>query len=885
SISGSFTAAPVAPTGGYLVVQRTSSTLSSNPVDGATYAAGNSLGGGTVCAVNSPTTYTFSSNGTLGSNTQYYFFVIPFNKTAGTCSEGYGNSYALTNSSFTCPGLPTALNTGTITATTAVITWTAPTGGASSYDLQWKLTSGATWTTITGVTSGYTLNPPLSASTSYDVQVRANNAVCSSAWTATKTVVTSCASISTFPWTENFDALGSIGSGIVPTCWLNVTGTKAWSSMNAASTTHNAPRSTPNYMTIAFSNTTASQLWTPMFQLTGGTAYTFSFYYTTNGITSSDIGFTGTVIENTSQSLTGASTLGTFITATQGTTVYTQYTVNFTPGTSGSYCFGLNVSSTSAPWYLGVDDFSLSLGLSPCSPPTSAPTNLGFNSQSATSISGSFTAAPVAPTGGYLVVQSTSSTLSFNPVDGTLYTAGTSLGGGTVCAVNTPSTYTFSSNGTLTSNTQYYFFVIPFNKTAGSCSEAYGNSYSLTNSTYTCPDLPTALNTGTITATTAVMTWTAPAGGASSYDLRWQTTTGGSWTTITGVTSGYTLNPPLSGSTSYDVQVRATNSVCSSAWTATKTVVTSCVAISTFPWSEGFESMATVGSNILPNCWSYTNITSTNSSYNSTNGHTGTHYIGGSWSFDVWDFTPGFTLTGGTSYDFSYWFREADALNGYTVTTTYGTSQSVAAMTNVLSTETVTSSATYVQRRFTFTPATSGTYYFGIHNSCPTSTPNGIWFDDFGLDLTPACATAPSALSTSLITSSSARISWTAPSPAPGSGYEVYYSTSSTAPTTGTSPSQSIAAGTTYADLSGLSSSSTYYVWVRCNCNGTDKGTWTALPSFNTACGVVTSFFQNFDGVTAPAYPNCWREVTSTTYAYPTTSYYNSSPNGLYMWY
>jgi hypothetical protein len=56
--------------------------------------------------------------------------------------------------------------------------------------------------------------------------------------------------ISTLPWTENFDAMSTLGAGITPSCWTNVTGTKAWTSMNTASVTYNAPKSTPNYMTI-----------------------------------------------------------------------------------------------------------------------------------------------------------------------------------------------------------------------------------------------------------------------------------------------------------------------------------------------------------------------------------------------------------------------------------------------------------------------------------------------------------------------------------------------------------------------------------------------------------------------------------------------------------
>ena len=83
----------------------------------------------------------------------------------------------------------------------------------------------------------------------------------------------------------------------------------------------------------------------------------------------------------------------------------------------------------------------------PCSAPTAAPTGLTFTSVTTTAISGSYTAASPAPTGGYLVIQSTSATLSGNPVNSTPYAVGNSLGGGTVCAVNAPGTLTFTTTG------------------------------------------------------------------------------------------------------------------------------------------------------------------------------------------------------------------------------------------------------------------------------------------------------------------------------------------------------------------------------------------------------------------------------------------------------
>ncbi len=93
----------------------------------------------------------------------------------------------------------------------------------------------------------------------------------------------------------------------------------------------------------------------------------------------------------------------------------------------------------------------------PCSVPTSQPTALNLT-PTLNSIAGSFTAAPGVD--DYLVVRSLNNSLSANPVDGTVYTAGTSLGGGTVDYFGTQTSFT-SSN--LNHSTPYYYFIFSCN--------------------------------------------------------------------------------------------------------------------------------------------------------------------------------------------------------------------------------------------------------------------------------------------------------------------------------------------------------------------------------------------------------------------------------------
>lgn len=308
---------------------------------------------------------------------------------------------------------PSAVTLASTTATNANISWTAPTTPpAGGYDVYYNTTSVApTGATVLNATNSVQTNAtsatiqPLTPITTYYVWVRS---ICSatdkSTWTPMQSFMTLCVPVSALPWTENFDAMTNLGAGIVPPCWKQVTGTSAWNSSNAtASSTSPGARSTPNYVRIQYGNTTASQLWTPGFALTAGTTYEFSFYYHTGGTDSSNIGFTGNVLVNSSQSSTGATNLGTFITSTQGTASYTQYKVYYTPTVTGSYNFAVNASSNGTPWYLGVDDFKVRVA-----PTCTDPQGLTVLNTTTSSTTIQWTLPTPAPAGGYDVYYTTS---------------------------------------------------------------------------------------------------------------------------------------------------------------------------------------------------------------------------------------------------------------------------------------------------------------------------------------------------------------------------------------------------------------------------------------------------------------------------------------------
>lgn len=136
------------------------------------------------------------------------------------------------------------------------------------------------------------------------------------------------------------------------------------------------------------------------------------------------------------------------------TTIYVVYQPSSTGASSG------NIEHTS----LGATQIDVAVtgtGVLPCTTPLNQATSLVLT-PTASSIAGSFTAA-VGGADGYLVVVSTSSSLGATPNNTTLYTAGQSIGSGTV--VSSAAGTSFTATG-LSVTTQYYLHVYAYNNAA-----------------------------------------------------------------------------------------------------------------------------------------------------------------------------------------------------------------------------------------------------------------------------------------------------------------------------------------------------------------------------------------------------------------------------------
>lgn len=117
TITGNFTAASPTPNA-YLVVRSASSTLSASPVDGTTYSAGQSFGGGSIVIATSGTTFTDNN---LIPSTPYYYFIFSLNDQDCNGGPNYLQAAPLINNTSTqaIPGCVTPSSASNLILTAA----------------------------------------------------------------------------------------------------------------------------------------------------------------------------------------------------------------------------------------------------------------------------------------------------------------------------------------------------------------------------------------------------------------------------------------------------------------------------------------------------------------------------------------------------------------------------------------------------------------------------------------------------------------------------------------------------------------------------------------------------------------------------------------------
>ena len=351
---------------------------------------------------------------------------------------------------------------------------------------------------------------------------------------------------------------------------------------------------------------------------------------------------------------------------------------------------------------------------------------------------------------------------------------------------------------------------------------------------------PSALVYSGVTSSGVNISWTAPTTApANGYQYVISTSATAPSAAGTAVTSAFVSVSGLTPSTTYYVYVRSVcSSTDSSPWVGPVSILTACVPVTTLPWTEGFEGLTTVGSTNFPPCWFKENgdwaSRNTNDTYSTSN--TGTNFIRDTYNATneyIW--TPGFQLTAGTSYDFSS-FIQGDNGSSWTVDYMVNSNQVATGATQLGATYAIPGAGSsyaaqpYSKITRSFTPSTSGVYYFAIRLNEPTGGPWYASFDDFELKVTPnvipSCATQLTATPNTTCGNFASQLSWAPVTDATG-----YYITIGTT-SGGTDIANAVSVSTTSYSFSGTIN--TQYFWKVVPFSGAGSATGCTEQSFTT---------------------------------------------------
>lgn len=352
-----------------------------------------------------------------------------------------------------------------------------------------------------------------------------------------------------------------------------------------------------------------------------------------------------------------------------------------------------------------------------------------------------------------------------------------------------------------------------------------------------CPQ-PTNVVVGSVTATGASASWDAMSGATAGYQYVVSTSATAPTTAGTATTNAFVALTGLTPQTVYYLHVRANcGSGSFSVWT-TQTFTTQCAAITSLPWTEGFEGQTVVNFNEFPSCWfkeggDWT-IQNTNSTYSTSN--TGTNYIRDAYSAtNEYMWTPGFQLTAGTSYDFSSYIQ-GDNGTGWVVDYFVNSNQvstgatQLGATYNVPGTGSSYTAQPYTKITRSFVPTTSGVYYFAVRVNQPSFSPWYVSFDDFELKVTPnvipSCATQLTATPSTTCGNFANQLSWAAAADATG-----YYVTIGTTPG-GSNIANAVSVSSTNYSFSGTVN--TQYYWKVVPFSGAGSATGCTEQTFTT---------------------------------------------------
>lgn len=227
---------------------------------------------------------------------------------------------------------------------------------AVGYTYEWQDSAkGTTWGTAPGRPSfGGTTLPFTTGAISATTYFRCIVTCTTTGQKATSSAIEIKAGPYDPPYFEDFESITS--NNQLPTC---MTATRLGTyvlTYTAPLTTYNRKNHTPGGSKFAsFRWGCDDYIFTPQMNLIGGQKYVFSFWYITDGL-----GGWTTLTAKMGLDATDAAMTTSLKTVTAATnTTYAQYVDTFTAPSTGVYHFGIYCKSTTAPWYLSIDDIGL----------------------------------------------------------------------------------------------------------------------------------------------------------------------------------------------------------------------------------------------------------------------------------------------------------------------------------------------------------------------------------------------------------------------------------------------------------------------------------------------------------------------------------------------
>lgn len=377
---------------------------------------------------------------------------------------------------------------------------------------------------------------------------------------------------------------------------------------------------------------------------------------------------------------------------------------------------------------------------------------------------------------------------------------------------------------------------------------------------------PSALISNNITTNTATISWTAPTtipGSGYEYYYTSSAIVPDASTPISGTST--TTSATIGGLTPFTSYYYYVRSVCGtsnkSAWSLRGVFKTKCNAITSM--FEDFEN-ATTGTFYNLDCWDKIILgngyqaVSAGSGVNSTKGL----YQSASGAANmVIAILPAFSNVNAGTHWLRFKARYASSTQGPLDIGYVTNDTDASSFVNIQSVNIVNNVFDGYEYSVVVPNTVPANARLAIRSGGTTST--SLYLDNVYWEPKPTCM-APSNIVLSDITSASATIGWTASIPNPASGYDIYYSTSNTPPTSSTVPNVIGVTGNPYT-LQGLNSATTYYFWVRARCSTTGQSAWTNVVSALTLCAPKTSLFENFDSYNAGLINNapCWGRLAT----------------------